>query len=142
MQLHLVSSVERWAFNGLLFRRMLGMAHRVMVQHGLSAEQAKGSATQLLEQAGVTWRIDHSQVGGGYGVPTEAATRAMEDARGQGLRLETTYTAKCVAGMRRALTEHPVEGPVLFWNTHASNDLSVHVRDGWQADCPIALPPE
>ncbi|MCX4241038.1 pyridoxal-phosphate dependent enzyme [Paraliomyxa miuraensis] len=138
MRLHLVSSVERWGFNGVMFRRMLGMAHRVMVQHGLPASQAKGSAGQLLEHAGVTWCIDHSQVGGGYGVPTDAATQAMEDARAQGLRLETTYTAKCVAGMRRALAEHPVEGPVLFWNTHASNDLRAHVREGWQADCPFA----
>ena len=141
MRLHLVSSVERWAFNALMYRRMLGMAHRALVRHGLADEHARGGAAGLLARAGVTWRIDHSQVGGGYGAPTEAATRAMDDARAQGLRLETTYTAKCVAGMRRALAEHPVDGPVLFWNTHAGNDLSVHVREGWEADCPLVLPP-
>lgn len=141
VHLHLVSSVERWAFNAVLYRRMLGMAHRALVRHGLPDRHAQGGAMGLLRRAGVTWRIDGSQVGGGYGVPTEAATRAMDDAAAHGLRLETTYTAKCVAGMRRALAEHPVDGPVLFWNTHASNDLRVHVRPGWQDRCPIVLPP-
>jgi 1-aminocyclopropane-1-carboxylate deaminase/D-cysteine desulfhydrase-like pyridoxal-dependent ACC family enzyme len=139
VRLHLVSSVERWAFNGLMYRRMLGMAHGALVRHGLPAEHAAGGAAGLLRRAGVEWVIDWSQVGGGYGVPTPEATRAVEDAAVQGLALETTYTAKCMAGMRRALTEHPVEGPVLFWNTHASNDLSVHVREGWEADCPPGI---
>jgi 1-aminocyclopropane-1-carboxylate deaminase/D-cysteine desulfhydrase-like pyridoxal-dependent ACC family enzyme len=137
--LHLVSSVERWAFNGLLYRRMLGMAHRAMVRHGLPAEHAAGGAMGLLRRAGVTWHIDHSQVGGGYGVPTDAATRALEEAAAQGLRLETTYTAKCLAGMRQVLARHPVDGPVLFWNTHASQDLRPHVREGWEAACPPGI---
>ncbi len=139
MRLHLVSSVERWAFNGIMYRRMLGAAHRALVRHGLPAEHAAGGAGGLLARAGVTWLIDHSQVGGGYGVPTEAATRALADAASQGLRLETTYTAKCMAGMRRALEREPVEGPVLFWNTHASNDLGALVREGWEADCPPGI---
>lgn len=140
VRLHLVSSVERWAFNGLMYRRMLGLAHRALVRHGLPEPYAAGGAMGLLARAGVEWVIDGSQVGGGYGVPTDAATRAMEDAAAEGLRLETTYTAKCVAGMRRALTERPVDGPVLFWNTHASNDLQTHVREGWEAGCPVRLP--
>jgi D-cysteine desulfhydrase len=139
VRLHLVSSVERWAFNGLMYHRMLGMAHRAMVRHGLSDPHAAGGATGLLRRAGVTWSIDHSQVGGGYGVPTEAATRAMDDAAAHGLRLETTYTAKCLAGMRQALSQHAVDGPVLFWNTHASNDLRQHVREGWEAECPPGI---
>jgi D-cysteine desulfhydrase len=141
VRLHLVSSVERWAFNGLMYRRMLGMAHRALVRHGLAREHAAGGAAGLLRRAGVAWVIDHSQVGGGYGVPTAAATRALEDAAAQGLRLETTYTAKCLAGMRSALNAQPVDGPVLFWNTHGDNDLRVHVHEGWEAKCPIALPP-
>jgi len=140
VRLHLVSSVERWAFNGLMYRRMLGMAHRAMVRHGLPEPHVTGGAAGLLARAGVEWEVDHSQVGGGYGVPTERATRAMDDAATEGLRLETTYTAKCMAGMRRALAERPVDGPVLFWNTHASNDLRAHVREGWEADCPVRLP--
>lgn len=139
VRLHLVSSVERWAFNGLMYRRMLGMAHRALVRHGLPASHAAGGAAGLLARAGVEWVIDHSQVGGGYGVPTDAATRALEDAAAEGLRLETTYTAKCVAGMRRALAERPVEGPVLFWNTHGCNDLRPYVREGWEAECPPGI---
>lgn len=141
VRLHLVSSVERWAFNRLMYQRMLGMAHRAMVRHGLRPEHAAGGASGLLDRAGVTWRIDPSQVGGGYGVPTEAATRAVDDARAHGLRLETTYTAKCIAGMRQALAAQPVEGPVLFWNTHGANDLRAHIVEGWQARCPVKLPP-
>jgi D-cysteine desulfhydrase len=139
VRLHLVSSVERWAFNGLMYRRMLGMAHRAMVRHGLPEPHAAGGAAGLLRRAGVEWSIDHSQVGGGYGVPTDAATQAVEDAGALGLRLETTYTAKCLAGMRRALAERPVEGPVLLWNTHGSNDLTPHIREGWEAQCPVEL---
>lgn len=139
-RLHIVSSVERWAFNGLMYRRMLGMAHRRMVAQGLPRELAKGGAKGLLSRGGVEWSIDHSQVGGGYGVPTDAASQAVEDARAQGIALETTYTAKCIAGMRVALSRGDHEGPVLFWNTHASNDLSRHVREGWRERCPVTLP--
>lgn len=140
-RLHLVSSVERWAFNRLMYRRMLGMAHRAMVRHGLREEHAAGGATGLLARGGVRWQIDFSSVGGGYGVPTEAASRAMQDAGAHGLRLETTYTAKCIAGMRRALAARPVDGPVLFWNTHGANDLRAHIVPDWQARCPVVLPP-
>ncbi len=140
VRLHLVSSVERWAFNGLMYRRMLGMAHRSMVKHGLRDEFAAGGASGLLGRAGVRWSVDFSQVGGGYGVPTDAATRAVDDAGAHGMKLETTYTAKCIAGMRRALAAQPVEGPVLFWNTHGGNDLRRHVAPGWEERCPIVLP--
>ena len=138
-RLHIVSSVERWGFNGLLYRRMLGMAHRRMVASGLPAEHATGGAAGLLARGGVEWLIDHSEVGGGYGVPTDAASEAVDDARAHGLALETTYTAKCIAGMRRALRGSGVRGPVLFWNTHASNDLRGHILEGWQERCPIEL---
>lgn len=139
-RLHIVSSVERWGFNGLMYRRMLGMAHRRMVACGLPSEHAAGGASGLLSRAGIEWSIDHSQVGGGYGVPTDEASRAVDDARDHGLALETTYTAKCIAGMRRALAGSSARGPVLFWNTHASNDLRPHIREGWQERCPVELP--
>ncbi|MEM7157370.1 MAG: pyridoxal-phosphate dependent enzyme [Myxococcota bacterium] len=141
-RLHIVSSVERWAFNGFMYRRMMSNAHRLLVQHGLRAEHADGGVKGLLGRAGIEWSIDHSQVGGGYGVPTDAANQAVEDARAQGVALETTYTAKCIAGMRRALAAEAVEGPVLFWNTHAGNDLRARIVDGWEERCPIELPAE
>lgn len=140
-RLHIVSSVERWAFNGIMYRRMLGLGHGCLVEHGLADEHAKGGAGALLRRGGVQWSIDHSQVGGGYGVPTPLANTAVADAQAHGLALETTYTAKCIAGMRRALAASPVDGPVLFWNTHAGNDLSSHIIDGWEDEYPLALPP-
>ena len=115
------------------------MAHRLLIEHGLRAPHVDGGVAGLLSRAGIEWTIDHSQVGGGYGVPTDEALRAVEDARGQGVALETTYTAKCIAGMRRALAAQPVDGPVLFWNTHAGNDLRTRIVDGWEARCPVDL---
>lgn len=138
--LHIVSSVERWAFNRLMYHRMLGLGHGCLVAHGLRADAAQGGPVGLLRRSGVTWSIDFSQVGGGYGVPTEPSSQAVDDARAHGLALETTYTAKCVAGMRRALLAQPVDGPVLFWNTHAGNDLRRQLEPGWRERSPVALP--
>jgi len=140
-RLHIVSSVERWAFNGIMYRRMLGMGRRELVAHGLRAEHTEGGVAGLLGRAGIAWRIDHSQVGRGYGVPTVEASRAVTEAGEQGLRLETTYTAKCIVGMRRALANDPIEGPVLFWNTHGGNDLRKGIVADWESRCPFALPP-
>ena len=70
--------------------------------------------------------ILHGYFGGGYGVPTEAAERAsalLEER--QGIVLDATYTAKTFAAVidycqcRDAAT-----GPVLYWHTHNSVDLT------------------
>jgi len=67
--------------------------------------------------------LDVSELGPGYGAPTDAAVAARDAAALEGLRLETTYTAKCMAALRaRALSGALPAGPVLFWNTHNSVD--------------------
>ena len=55
---------------------------------------------------------------------------------------QTTYTAKCLAALRRVESLH-VGAPrnVLLWNTHGGNDLRAHVLPDWRERCPIALPP-
>jgi D-cysteine desulfhydrase len=68
--------------------------------------------------------LDRSELGDGYGAPTEAARAALDLAADQGLALETTYSAKCFAALaarakRRALPDEPV----LFWNTFNAVDL-------------------
>jgi D-cysteine desulfhydrase len=75
------------------------------------------------------FRILESSLGAGYGAPTEAARQARDTLeRLEGLHLETTYTAKCVAGMLEALRsgEHD-GGPVLFWHTYSSAAPTSHL---------------
>lgn len=133
--LHLVSSVESWAFNRFLFRAKVNAAFAALRAAGLDDDASSASA--LLERAGVQWSIDHSAVGGGYGVPTPEGEAAVGRARDHGLALETTYTAKCLAVLGRVLGERTVTGPVLFWNTHGGNDLRKHIEPGWESRSPV-----
>ncbi|MFO0635673.1 MAG: pyridoxal-phosphate dependent enzyme [Nannocystaceae bacterium] len=140
VELQLVSSVERWAFNRPLLHRKLAQAHAALRRWGLPQAQ-QGDAMGWLGQAGIRLAIDHDEVGGGYGVPTEAARSALSLAREHGLSLETTYTAKCMAALRRR--EHAWQGAprtVLWWNTHGANDLSSWVAPDWRSRSPIDVP--
>ena len=68
-------------------------------------------------------------VGPGYGAPTDAGRRARDLMEAlEGIHLETTYTAKCLAGMIDAvrLPEYR-SGTVLFWNTYSSVDPATHL---------------
>lgn len=64
--------------------------------------------------------VDDSQVGGGYGVPTEAAAEALSlVARTEGIVLDRVYESKAMAGLiarvrRGAFTS---DQTVLFWHT-------------------------
>lgn len=137
--LHLVSSVEPLLFNGFLYRRKLEQAWRALLHHGL--EHPARRAADALQTAGVTWSIDHSQVGGGYGVPTAAALQAQALSARHDLVTEPTYTAKCLAAMRAIEQQRTgTVRPVLWWNTHAGNDLSEHVEPGWEARAPVPIP--
>ena len=77
-------------------------------------------------------RVVRSQLGAGYGHPTEAGQRATALALADGLTLDATYTAKAFAAAldevraRGAATETggtrggsrpPPSGPVLYWHT-------------------------
>ncbi len=68
-------------------------------------------------------------VGAAYGAPTPAALAARERAlAGEGLSLDTTYTAKCMAAMFDALAASEYRNrPVLFWNTYSSVDPDTHL---------------
>jgi D-cysteine desulfhydrase len=68
-------------------------------------------------------------VGPAYGASTEAGRRARDRMRDlEGIELETTYTAKCVAGMIETVQSAEYRGaPVLFWNTYSSIDPSRHL---------------
>ncbi|MBK8237239.1 MAG: pyridoxal-phosphate dependent enzyme [Deltaproteobacteria bacterium] len=140
--LQLVSSVEAWAFNRVMFGRMIGAAHEELRRRGLPEAQ-RGSAAGWLRECGIGIAIDHHEVGGGYGVPTPQAIAAESLAREHGLRLETTYTAKCLAALQRIEGAHRGRPrDVLWWNTHGGRDLSAEVDPDWRARSPIAIPDE
>jgi D-cysteine desulfhydrase len=69
--------------------------------------------------------IERGFVGGGYGAPTpeaDAARRLLLDA--EGIALETTYTAKCLAAMLRQAAARTSGEPLLFWDTFSSTEPS------------------
>lgn len=67
-------------------------------------------------------------VGAAYGAPTEEGRRAAELVqRTQGIALETTYTAKCVASLFVEGRQLARDGPILFWNTYSSIDPAPHL---------------
>ncbi len=138
--LRLVSSVEPVAFNGCMLWLKLAALGRAMQGWG---HRRSGTVRRWLSDAGVSWSIDHREVGGGYGVPTDRATAAVKEAAAQGLGLEISYTGKCMSALRRDLARggsfRPAPGPVLFWNTHGANDLEPHVVEGWLDRLPPVL---
>lgn len=131
---HIVSSVERWAFNDWLFRNKMNAAWTLLRAHGMAGPRR---VETLLRSNGVTYAIDAEHVGAGYGEPTAEAEEAVALGAAHGLALETTYTAKCVAALRRQ--EREQKGTALFWTTHAGNDLSSLIDPSWRERCPFRV---
>jgi D-cysteine desulfhydrase len=138
-RLRLVATVERWAFNRTMFRAKLRAVYRTLNEYGL--EEGRGSVDDLLKRTSVEWSIDHRWVGAGYGRVTDAAVVGLREAAEFGLRLETTYTAKCLAALRADASSDVAiaRGPVLFWNTHGANDLRARIRPSLLEHVPAAL---
>jgi hypothetical protein len=66
--------------------------------------------------------IDERQLGRGYGHPTSSGLAAMARAGALSAALDTTYSAKSVAGLlARATSGQPCER--LFWSTKSSAPL-------------------
>ena len=137
VELCMVSAVERWAFNPVSFQLKLAQLRAALGRWGL--DLGRGSLQWILRRAGVGLRFDHSAVGRGYAVPTAEGWASIDAAREAGLTLESTYTGKCLAAMGRDLERRPAGGPVLWWNTHASNDVRRYVAPGWRRRLPAEL---
>ncbi|TPV95231.1 MAG: pyridoxal-phosphate dependent enzyme [Myxococcales bacterium FL481] len=139
-QLRLISAVEPLLFNRWLYRLKLAAVWRELRRRG-PRQALPSSATGWLQQRGVDIEIDHRQVGPGYAVPTAAGQAMVATAAQRGLHLETTYTAKCVAALHQDLEREtvPPNSTVLFWHTHADNELAPHVRPGWEESLPPRL---
>ena len=80
-------------------------------------------------------------VGAGYGSPTRAGSRAdllMQEK--EGIRLDPTYTAKTFAAVLDYCRMHQADrGPVLYWHTYNSVDLSGRVARADRRNLPDCL---
>ena len=72
--------------------------------------------------ANVPLELVTSQLGKGYGEPTDAARRALETGEKAGLHLDLTYTAKCFAGALECVQSARFKN-VLYWHTLSSAPL-------------------
>jgi D-cysteine desulfhydrase len=88
-----------------------------------------GAAVPALTVAAGDVAIVTGFLGAAYGAPTEVARQArvlMEQL--EGVHLETTYTAKCLAAMLAAARSGGSrDRTVLFWNTYSSVDPGTHL---------------
>jgi D-cysteine desulfhydrase len=84
--------------------------------------------------------IVRTQLGAGYGRSTRAAAVAAElMERSEGIALDATYSAKCLAALLHAAREPRYAGrPLLFWNTYSSIDPAAGLAT---LPDPSALPP-
>jgi D-cysteine desulfhydrase len=63
--------------------------------------------------------------GPGYGYPTDAGRKAIQlMAESEGVLLDPTYTGKTFGALLEHVEAQPGGGPLLFWNTFNSVDLS------------------
>ena len=83
-------------------------------------------------------------LGPGYGAATDAGAAAqrllLEE---EGIALETTYTAKCMAALLDLAARPPYRGQtMLFWNTYSSVDLEARGSPAARlADAAGRVPP-
>jgi D-cysteine desulfhydrase len=119
-------------------RTLRDLALRRLRSAGLSdalAAQAEAAA----EQGAVTLDLDPDEFGPGYGHATPAGEAALARLAAEGVALETTYTAKTAASLLRRAGEG--EGPILFWNTFSSVDVSERLAAVDPATLPEAFHP-
>lgn len=132
--LRLISAAEPIGFNRFMYGLKLRAIYSELRRCGL---EGPSSVSDLLRDARISWSVSHEQLGGGYGVPTEAGRAAVDRAADHGLELETTYTGKCLAAL---LADQLPDGTnALFWNTHGANDLRSLLTPDWEARLPTWL---
>ncbi|MCY1082289.1 1-aminocyclopropane-1-carboxylate deaminase/D-cysteine desulfhydrase [Archangium lansingense] len=74
--------------------------------------------------------VDLSQLGAGYGHPTEAALEAQALFARDGVVLDTTYTAKAAAGLMALARADPRPRRFLFWHSLSSAPLEPLLGSG------------
>jgi 1-aminocyclopropane-1-carboxylate deaminase/D-cysteine desulfhydrase-like pyridoxal-dependent ACC family enzyme len=68
--------------------------------------------------------VDSTQLGEGYGIPTESATKAISLlARSEGIVTDPFYSGKGFAGLLARADAGDFDGPVVFWHTGGYHSL-------------------
>jgi D-cysteine desulfhydrase len=92
----------------------------------LSRMRRYDGSIPLLEITAANVTMDRDHYGSGYGHPTDGGRRALTlMARAEGIDLDPTYTAKTLSALLYSVRFEREKGPVLFWNTFNSVDLSL-----------------
>jgi D-cysteine desulfhydrase len=108
-----------------------GFAPRIAARW-LAREARRGAAQKPSARLADRLAFDSSKVGAGYGFATPAGERAQAVAKGVGLELDQTYTAKAFASVLELLSgQSPLAvAPagrrlrVLYWHTLSATDLA------------------
>jgi len=125
IRLHAVRVTETWMANHRSISRLARRTRRLLV--------AAGAEVPKLDPAALV--VHHGFCGDGYGHLTEGASRALGVATAAGLNLETTYTAKALAGLLEVASRGETGPEVMFVDTVSSASL-----DGLLAEAPAEVP--
>jgi D-cysteine desulfhydrase len=122
--------------------KLAGLASRVIAVRVTDLLPPTSAFLTTLELGPDDFTIRSDWLGPGYGAVTEAGLDASRrSAEHEGLKLETTYGAKALAGALALAHEPEWRGrPILFWHTYSSADPSAHVArlPAWR-ELPPAL---
>jgi len=84
--------------------------------------------------------FEKGHLGKGYGYPTDAGKSAMKlMADAEGIQLDQTYTAKTFGAFLESAKNSSTNGPVLFWHTFNSIDLSQKISGVYPSSLPVKL---
>jgi D-cysteine desulfhydrase len=129
---------------GVVVTDILAPSPRSLARHARAAWRLMLRLDPTVERVAIDasdFELVRSQLGPGYGAPTTAALAASELALAHGLRLETTYGAKCLAAiLARAREGRLGPGPILFWHTFNGIDVASRApRRTTEADLPRSI---
>ncbi|MFQ5514565.1 MAG: 1-aminocyclopropane-1-carboxylate deaminase/D-cysteine desulfhydrase [Myxococcota bacterium] len=128
------------ALAGLATRVVAVLVTDLLPPSSSSLRRRVGCSLALLRRRGakvtardavVALELETGFVGGGYGMPSEAAERARVQAAAlEELVLDPTYSAKALAALLER--EQGRQEPLLFWNTYAPYDCPMELPD-WKS---------
>jgi D-cysteine desulfhydrase len=105
-----------------------------LIQRTLRLIQPDTAWSEALSSSRFELTTDY--VGGGYGAPTKAGNEVTKLAKNlESLSLDSTYTAKTLASVLDAV-RHGEKGPILYWHTFNSIDLSAIAKQVDYRDLP------
>jgi D-cysteine desulfhydrase len=96
-----------------------------LARGSLDLLRSRGASVPDVPLALDDFALDTDHYGPGYGHPTDSARQAIALVRdAEGITLDLTYTGKAFGALVDQIASKRVEGPVLFWDTYNSVDLS------------------